>query len=49
MCGLDVENRKGSSFLKTKDSEGAIITLRLQSTNASELATDEGSVHWGGH
>ena len=47
MCGLDIENREGSSLLKTEDSEGTIITL--QSTNASELAADEGSAHWGGH
>ena len=46
MCGLDIENCEGSSFLKIEDSEGAIITL--QSTNASELAADEGSAHWGG-
>ena len=37
-----MENRKGSSLLKTDYSEGAIITL--QSTNVSEWATDEGSV-----
>ena len=42
-CGLDIENRKGSSLLKTEDSEGAMMTL--QSTNASELATDEGRGH----
>ena len=47
LCGLDIENRKGSSLLKTEDSEGAIITLH--STNASELRTDEHSAHWGGH
>ena len=27
--------------------EGAIMTL--QSTNASELATDKARAHWGGH
>ena len=43
LCGLDIENRKGSSLLKTENSEGAIITL--QSTNASKLATEEGSAH----
>ena len=47
LCGLDIENCKGSSLLKTEDSEGAIMTL--QSTNASEWATDEASAHWGGH
>ena len=47
MCGLVIENHKGSSLLKTEDSEGPIMTL--QSTNASELGTDEGSAHWGGH
>ena len=46
MCGLDIENRKGSSLLKTEDSEGVIMPL--QSTNVSELATDEGSAYWGG-
>ena len=47
MCALDIENQKGSSLLKTKDNERGIMTL--QSTNASESATDESSAHWGGH
>ena len=42
LCGLDIEN-KGSSLLKTEENEGAIMTL--QSTNASEFATDEGTAH----
>ena len=46
MCGLDIENRKGSSLLKTEDSERAIT---LQSINASELANDEASAHQSGH
>ena len=46
MRGLDIENCKGSN-LKTGDGEGAIMTR--QSTNVSELATDEASVHWDGH
>ena len=47
MCGLDTENGKGSSLLKAEDNEGAIMTL--QSTNVSDLATDEGSAHRGGY
>ena len=47
MCGLDIENGKGSSLLRTEDSEGAIITLH--SRNASELGTDKRCAHWGGH
>ena len=47
LCGVDMENREVSSLLKTEDGEGAIMTL--QSANASELATDEASAHWGGH
>ena len=40
---LGYKNHKGSSLLKTEDSEGAIMTL--QSTNTSELAADEDSAH----
>ena len=44
---MNIENHEGLSLLKTEDSEGAKMTL--QSTNASELATDEGSAHLVGH
>ena len=49
MCNFEVfvwlvyKNHKGSSLLKTEDSERAIMTL--QSTYTGELATDEASVH----
>ena len=47
MWGLDIENCKGSSLLKTEDSEGAIVSIVYY--NASELATNDASAHWGGH